>query len=146
MIRRLAATCATALAFALLDLSVKALVVTSTWDFHQRSHAWSTLAFVLVLLVLALGVLPSRLVTGAAGLVAGGAIGNVISAVRHRGLVPNPIVAGTIAFNLADLFVVLGTPVLVVALARCAIRQRDVVDRLIPPRRWELALRRRLGL
>jgi len=30
-------------------------------------------------------------------------------------------------------------------IARCAIRQREVVDRLIPPRRWELALRRRLG-
>jgi hypothetical protein len=47
---------------------------------------------------------------------------------------------------LADVFVLAGAPVLVVALARVAIRHRETIDRLIPPRRWELALRRRLGL
>ena len=69
-----------------------------------------------------------------------------LSAYRHGGRVPNPLVAGTVALNLADVFVLAGAPVLIVALARVTIRHRDRVDRIIPPRRWELALRRRLGL
>jgi hypothetical protein len=43
-------------------------------------------------------------------------------------------------------FALVGVPVLVFALARVSIRNREQIDRLIPPRRWELALRRRLGL
>jgi hypothetical protein len=78
--------------------------------------------------------------------VAGGALGNVVSADRHGGSVPNPIVVGVVALNLADVFVLLGVPILVFALARVSIRNRDRIDRLIPPRRWELRLRRRLGL
>jgi hypothetical protein len=69
-----------------------------------------------------------------------------VSAYRHGGSVPNPIVVGVIALNLADVCVLLGAPILVFALARVSIRNRDRIDRLIPPRRWELRLRRRLGL
>ena len=134
------------LALAGIDLAVKAGVRTTEWDFHQRSQAWSVVAAVLLVAVLSLVVLPSRLVAMAAGVVAGGVLGNVVSAHQHDGRVPNPIVVGSVALNLADVFVLAGIPLLVFALARVAIRNRESIDRVIPPRRWELALRRRLGL
>jgi lipoprotein signal peptidase len=70
-------------------------------------------------------------------------LGNLVSGLEHGGRVPNPIVVGSFALNIADVFVLVGVPVLVVALARISIRHRD---QLIPPRRWEAALRRRLRL
>lgn len=146
MLLRLSLVLAPALALAAIDLGVKAAFPTSRWDFHQRSHAWSILTFALLVIVLVLAVLPSRLVAVAAGVVAGGVLGNVVSAHRNGGRVPNPIVVGSVALNLADVFVLVGVPVLVFALARVSIRNRHHIDRLIPPRRWELALRRRLGL
>ncbi|MES1248329.1 MAG: hypothetical protein ABUS54_11735, partial [Actinomycetota bacterium] len=76
----------------------------------------------------------------------GGIAGNLVSMLQHGRSVPNPLVLGTVAFNVADVLVLAGVPVLVVALARVAILYRRTIDRLIPPRRWEIALRRRLGL
>ena len=143
---RLSLAIASTLALAAVDLAVKAAFPTKGWDFHQRSQAWSLLSVVLLAVVIVLAVLPSRLVAAAAGVVAGGVLGNVVSAHRHGGRVPNPIVVGSLALNLADVFVLVGVPVLVVALVRVSIRNRDRIDRLIPPRRWELALRRRLRL
>jgi lipoprotein signal peptidase len=95
-------------------------------------------------MLLLLPVLPSRLVATSAGVVAGGVLGNLVSAREHGGRVPNPIVAGSFAFNLADIFVLAGVPVMVFALARVSIRHREQIDCLIPPRRWEVALRRLL--
>jgi lipoprotein signal peptidase len=146
MLLRLSLVLAPALTLAAIDLAVKAAFATKDWDFHQRSHAWSVLAVVVLAVLLVFAVLPSRLVAAAAGVVAGGVLGNVVSAREHGGSVPNPIVIGSFALNLADVFVLVGVPVLVVALARVSIRHRETIDRLIPPRRWELALRRRLGL
>jgi len=146
MLLRLSLFLAPALTLAAVDLAVKALLATKDWDFHPRSHAWSVLAVVVLAVLLVFAVLPSRLVAVAAGVVAGGVLGNVLSAHEHGGRVPNPLVVGPVASNLADVFVLVGAPVLVVALARVSIRHREVIDRLIPPRRWELALRRRLGL
>lgn len=146
MLLRLSLVLTPALALAAIDLGVKAAFPTSRWDYHQRSHAWSILTLSLLVIVLVLAVLPSRLVAVAAGVVAGGVLGNVVSAHSHGGRVPNPIVVGSIALNLADVFVLVGVPVLVFALARVSIRNRHHIDRVIPPRRWELALRRRLGL
>jgi hypothetical protein len=146
MLLRLSLVLAPALTLAAVDLAVKAQLTTKDWDFHQRSHAWSVLAVAVLAVLLALAVLPSRLVALAAGVVAGGVLGNVVSAHEHGGSVPNPLVVGPLASNLADVFVLVGAPILVVALARVSIRHREVIDRLIPPRRWELALRRRLGL
>jgi len=135
-----------ALALAAVDIAVKAAVPTSAWDFHQRSHTWSVVVVALLVVVLALAVLPSRLVAVAAGVVAGGALGNVVSAHLHGGRVPNPFVVGAVALNLADVFILAGMPVLTAALVRVTVRHRERIDRLIPPRRWERALRRRLGL
>jgi hypothetical protein len=146
MLVRLSLVLAPALALAAVDLAVKASVPTKMWGIHHRSHTWSVLAVALLVTVLVLALLPSRLVAAAAGVVAGGVLGNVVSAHRHGGRVPNPLVVGTLALNLADLFVLAGVPVLIFALARITIRHRELIDRLIPPRRWELALRRRLGL
>ena len=146
MLLRLTFLLAPALALAAIDLGVKAAFPTSSWDYHQRSHGWSILAVCLLVLVLLLAVLPSRLVAVSAGLVAGGVLGNVVSAYRHGGSVPNPIVVGSVALNFADILVLFGAPILVFALARVSIHKRDRIDRLIPPRRWELRLRRRLGL
>ena len=146
MLLRLSLVLAPTFALAAIDLGVKAAFPTSRWDFHQRSHAWSVLTISLLVVVVLLAVLPSRLVAVAAGIVAGGVLGNVISAHRNGGRVPNPIVVGAFALNLADVFVLLGVPVLVFALVRVSLNHRERIDRLIPPRRWELALRRRLGL
>ena len=128
------------------DVLVKAFAPTASWDFHQRSAGWSLAALVWLGGLLALAVLPSRLSATAAGVVAGGVLGNVVSALRHGGRVPNPLVVATTAFNLADVWILVGLPLLMFALARVAIHQRAVIDRFIPPRRWERALRRKLGL
>ena len=146
MARRLVFLLAPGVAVAAADLGLKAAVATEAWDYHQRSHAWSAFALVLLCALLACGLLPSRLASVAAGLAAGGVAGNVISARLHAGRVPNPLVAGTVAFNLADVAALLAAPLLVVALARVAIRHRAFIDRHVPPRRWERGLRRRLGL
>jgi hypothetical protein len=128
------------------DLALNALVPTDVWDFHQRSQAWSIVALVLLGALLAVGLLPSLVVSLAAGVAAGGVAGNILSARLHDGRVPNPLVVGPVAFNLADVLVVSAAPILTVALARVAIRHRSFIDRHVPPRPWEVALRRRLGL
>lgn len=143
---RLAVFVMPAVGLAALDLLVKSVVATTDWDYHHRSFAWSALAIVWLCALLVVPLFPSRLAAVAAGVVAGGVAGNVVSAYLNDGRVPNPFVAAQTAFNLADLFVFAGVPVLTVALARLAIRHRATIDRFVPPRRWELALRRKLGL
>jgi hypothetical protein len=124
-----------------LDFLVKATVPTLSTDAHARSFAWSLLTAGLVAALAALVVLPSRLAAAASGVTAGAVLGNLVSAARHSGAVPNPLVAGGFAFNVADVVLLGAVPVLVVALARVAIVHRATIDRAIPPRRWELALR-----
>lgn len=146
MARRLVVVVFLAGGFAAADLALNALVPTDAWDFHQRSPAWSVVALVLLGALLAVGLLPSLIVSLAAGVAAGGVAGNILSARLHDGRVPNPLVVGPVAFNLADVLVVIAAPILTVALARVAIRHRSFIDRHVPPRPWEIALRRRLGL
>jgi hypothetical protein len=146
MARRLVVVLSLAGGLAVADLALNALVPTEAWDFHQRSPAWSIVALVLLGALLAVGLLPSLVVSLAAGVAAGGVAGNIVSARLHDGRVPNPLVVGPVAFNLADVLVVCAAPILTVALARVAICHRSFIDRHVPPRPWELALRRRLGL
>jgi hypothetical protein len=135
-----------AVVLASADLLVKALVATPAWNFHERSATWSVGSGLLLLCAVALARLPSRLVAAAAGITSAGVLGNLVSAARSGGRVPNPLVVGGptdgIAFNLADVLVLAGLLLLMPALAAVTIRHRD---RLIPPRRWERALRRRLS-
>ena len=142
MLLRLTLVLVPATVLAAVDLAVKAALPMRAWDFHQRSQAWSALTTALVVVLLLLALLPSRLVAISAGVVAGGVLGDLVSARQHGGRVPNPIVLGSFALNPADIFVLAGVPVMVFALARVSIRHRES---LIPPRRWEAALRRRVG-
>jgi hypothetical protein len=127
------------------DLTVKATVATRMWDFHQRSGGWVALSVALLVGALALTLVPSRAVAVGAGVMSGGVIGNLVSARVDGNKVPNPIMIGTytngIAFNLADIFILTGIVTLMITLIVVTIDNRD---RLIPPRRWQQALRRRL--
>jgi type III secretory pathway component EscV len=143
MLLRLTLVLTPAVVLTAVDLAMNAAFPTRMWDFHERSQLWSALTAALVVVLFLLAVLPSLLVAASAGVVAGGVLGNLISAREHGGRVPNPIVVGSVALNVADIVVLAGVPLLVFALARVSIRHRDS---LIPPRRWEAALRRRLRL
>ena len=129
------------LALATTDLVVKNEIPTQPWNFHQRTAAWVVLSFCVLAAVAALAILPSRAVAVFAGVLDGGGLGNLVSALQHRLVVPNPFVAGPFAFNLADTFVFVGVVGLVASLSIVARRHRR---HLLPPRRWERALLRRL--
>jgi lipoprotein signal peptidase len=85
------------------------------------------LAFVLgaASLALAIAVLvprvPSLPLSVAGGVAAAGALGNLVSALAWRGGVPNPIVVGDIAFNIADVCAVGGSAALVLGAAMFAL-------------------------
>jgi hypothetical protein len=114
------------------DVAVKLLLPTQPAFLHHRGHAW--LALSLVLLCLAVGVagLPSRLLAVASGILAGGVLGNLLSARWQHGRVANPFVLqgreDGIAFNLADCFVLLGILLAMTALVELTFRYR----RLLP--------------
>jgi hypothetical protein len=128
------------------DLGVKATVPTAPWHFHERSNTWEVLCVVLLLGALALARIPSRWVAVGAGVMSGGVAGNLLSARANDNRVPNPLVIGDyatgIAFNAADVFILVGNLLLMISLMAVTIRHRD---RLIPPRRWKAALRRRFS-
>jgi len=139
MPRRLAYFIVPTLGLACLDLAVKERLPTSEWLLHERSAAWVALSTALLLGCSAIACLSSRKVAVMAALAAGGALGNLVS-VAKDGAVPNPLHIGGsngIVFNLADVFLVGGLLLLVVALMSASVRHRD---RLIPPRQWEQRL------
>jgi hypothetical protein len=134
-----------AVVLASVDLVVKAKVPTESWAFHHRSQAWVVLSLVVLLGAFSLMLVPSRAVALAAGVMSGGAIGNLVSARSDGNWVPNPLVIGNyergIAFNLADVFFLVGNLLLMATLIVMIVRRRD---RLAPPRAWERALLRQL--
>jgi len=60
-----------------------------------------------------------------AGIAAGGAAATLVAGLAWRDGVPNPLVRGDIAFNLADLAIAVGDALLIAAAAWHAWRQRD---------------------
>ena len=127
-----------------VDLVVKAKLPTEAGAFHHRSNAWVVLSVVVLFGSLSLTLVPSGVVAVAAGVMSGGAIGNLVSALADGNWVPNPFVIGgsrVIAFNLADVFFLVGNMLLMAALIVIIVRRRD---RLAPPRAWERALLRQL--
>lgn len=122
-----------ALPLAAADLFVKAHEPTEYWAYHQRSLGWLVLSVLLLGVMLLTTRIPSALVAPAAGIVAGGVLGNCLSAAWNHMEVPNPLVVGgghaIIAFNLADIWALVGICALVCAIGTWLIRSRD----LIPP-------------
>ena len=144
MLWRAVVTIALAALLAAADLAHKTAAATPEWGYHMRSDEWLALTTAVVLGCVLLVRVPSWAVAAAAGVLAGGASGNALSAVGSGEGVPNPIVVGgsdfLIAFNLADVFTLTGILVLTSALVVVTIDHRE---RLLPPRAvWREARRR----
>jgi lipoprotein signal peptidase len=90
---------------------------------HPRGVAYVAAAGTLaVLLALFVPRVPSRGLAVAGGVAAAGAVGNLASALIWRGGVPNPIVLGDVAFNIADVCAVAGSIALVLGATLFALR------------------------
>jgi len=97
---------------------------------HPRSAAYVALAACSVaLLVAAVPRVPSVGLAVAAGVACAGVAGNAVSAVAWRGGVPNPIVVGDVAFNLADVYAVAGAALLVGTASLFALTHRELLHR-----------------
>ena len=126
---RLLALLIVATALAAVDQWVKVLVSTPVWAEHQRSDAWFIGSCAILVAILPLTRLPSRAVAIAAGVLAGGVLGNLISAGANGLYVPNPIIImrgmGGIAFNPADTFILAGNLALMTTLIAICLRYRE---------------------
>ena len=113
---------AAALAAIVADLLDKALQRTPPDLFHPRSAGYVAFG-VAVSLLLAVFVsrVPSRALGVAAGVAVGGALANAASALAWSRGVPDPLVAGGFAFNLADVFALAGVGALVLVAAQLAV-------------------------
>jgi lipoprotein signal peptidase len=134
-----------AVVLASVDQVVKATVTAPLWALHHRSYGWVALSIAVLVGAFLLTLVPSRAVAVAAGVMSAGAIGNLISARQDGNRVPNPLVIGNyergFAFNIADVFFLVGNLLLMASLIVMIVRRRD---RLAPPRAWERALLRQL--
>jgi lipoprotein signal peptidase len=125
---RLLALLIVATALAAIDQWVKLSVSTPVWAEHHRSGAWFAGSCAILIAILPLTRLPSRAVAIAAGVFAGGVLGNLISAGTDGLYVPNPLIImhgmGGIAFNPADTFILAGNLSLMAALVSVCLRYR----------------------
>ena len=95
---------------------------------HPRSLGYVVLAALLLAAVVALVPrVPSRSLAVCGGVAAAGALGNLVSALAWRGGVPNPLVLGDVAFNVADVCAVVGATGLVAGAAAFALRHPDLL-------------------
>ena len=136
---------ALAASLAAVDLVEKSVDRTRLIDYHSRSVIWAIGSALLIVVAFGLASLRSRAVAVSAGIMAGGVLANLVSAVVQDGRVPNPIVVGSerdgVAFNLADVFTIIGLFALIVSVCIVLVVHRE---RLLPPSAWELALWRKL--
>lgn len=117
--RRCSQLLTVALALTAVDLAQKAREPVYG---HPRGPAYVAAAAALAVLVIAfVPRVPSRALSLAGGVAAAGALGNLVSAVAWRGGVPNPIVLGGLAFNVADVCAVVGAASLVLGAALFAL-------------------------
>ena len=126
---RLALVVGLAALIASADLWVKARMPADDFLLHERSAAWFALCASLVAGLLVLARVPSWFVALASGLLAGGVLGNLVSAWAGDGFVPNVFVweDAAVAFNLADVFILGGIALEMLALSLAAVRFRDVL-------------------
>jgi hypothetical protein len=90
---------------------------------HPRGIAFMLVAALLATaLVVFVPRVPSLALSVCGGVAAAGALGNLIAAFAWRNGVPNPIVAGAVAFNVADVYAVVGAGSLIVCAALFALR------------------------
>jgi lipoprotein signal peptidase len=110
----------TALALTTLDLVQKAREPVYG---HPRGAAYVVVAAALTAFLVAfVPRVPSTALSLAGGVAAAGASGNLVSALAWRNGVPNPIVVGDVAFNIADVCAVSGAVALVLGAAVFALR------------------------
>ncbi|HZT15827.1 MAG TPA: signal peptidase II [Gaiellaceae bacterium] len=129
-----------------IDLQLNSVLTTPDWAYHHRSGAWIAACLLTLAGTAAATRVPSAAVAVGAGLLAGGVLGNLVSALVNGGSVPDPLLIGThqgVAFNIADLFTLSGIVLVIGGLMAVVIVNRD---RLPPPRRVERWLLRRVGL
>jgi lipoprotein signal peptidase len=125
--RRRAVLVTTALAFAAIDLVQKAL---TSAEFHHARTPYITIvmAALIVALVVLVPRVPSTSAALGAGLACGGALGNLVSLLAWSRGVPDPfVIAGAthgLAFNLADLFAVVGDTLLLSTVILYGVQQR----------------------
>jgi len=137
-----------ALTLAGADLVWKVVEPTEPWAYHERSLAWLALSVLLLAGMAFVTRVPSSWVPWAAGVLAGGVLGNALSAAWNGLAVPNPIViAGersVIAFNFADVCALTGIVLLIAAVGAWLVRNRELLPTPAEAReRWGRALRRR---
>jgi len=112
------------------DLCVKALAASGgEVVLHDRSPFYGLVAVAAVAWSAALLATGSRLLAGAGGLVLGGALANAASLLLWPG-VPDPLVAGQVAFNPADVAALAGGLIAVpLAAGAVAVRSRASLSR-----------------
>jgi lipoprotein signal peptidase len=123
----------TAVSFASVDLTHKLL---ARADYHHSRSPFVTLvmAGVIGALVLLVPRIASNVAAIGAGIACGGALGNLVSVLAWSQGVPDPLVLGTttgVAFNLADLFALLGDMLLLSAVAVHGLRHRHDLDQRV---------------
>jgi lipoprotein signal peptidase len=95
---------------------------------HPRSAVYVGLAAgMLALLVALVPRVPSRTLAVAAGVACAGIAGNLVGALAWSDGIPNPIVVGEVAFNLADVYAVVGAGALVFTAALFALTHRELL-------------------
>jgi hypothetical protein len=129
--RRVGIVLAVALPLAAADLWLKTVRPTAPWAYHERSLAWLALSVLLAAGLALLTRVPSRLVPPTAGVLAGGLLGNALSASWNGMRVPNPLVLEdgrtVVAFNLADVWALAGIALLTATLAVWLVRNRELL-------------------
>jgi hypothetical protein len=113
------------------DLWLKEKALTPDWAYHQRSLAWVALCMGLVPLLVVLTRIPDALIPPAAAVLLAGLLGNLLSALTNGLEVPNPILVrgdgGELAFNLADLYSIVGVALLVATISVWLVRNRQLL-------------------
>jgi lipoprotein signal peptidase len=130
VIRSLVVLLGAAAVVAVVDLTHKAFEISAHGGavlVHERSMLYAVgVAAVCIAWAAAVAWLRAPAIGLAAGLLVGGAVGNVVSLALWPSLagVPNPIVSRGVAFNLADVSAGLGLALLVPAVLHFGVTQR----------------------
>jgi lipoprotein signal peptidase len=125
---RRALLASTAIVFAAIDLLHKTLTPA---EFHHARTQFVALimAGVIAALVVLVPRIPSTAAALGAGIACGGALGNLVSLLAWSQGVPDPFVlvgrTHALAFNLADLFALMGDALLVSAAVLYGLRHRE---------------------